>query len=532
MPNVFKYTGGATAPGCLIKSGFLIGNNTFDYGGSFYTGITPATGGYTIYLDKPSQGPAIYTPANDSELIQYAKLISGTTFPNSEEALSWFASQPDKICVNKDYERIVASDLDMAIDYGYTPSFPKTGATAFGLYPYLSSSINVNISGPAVAFSTANGGEISLVSANNPSLSSSMTLQDFTLDFAAEFQSTIFLGIMGYSGQWIVITGPQSWSFRNLDGQPWGSSFGDLVSGSSYHFSFVRSGGDFYVYINGTLVSTTLALESNSFPVTNLYRSDSGPINLNFLKVYNVALPSSSVIQNYQATLPRFYGSNVVTDNLVYFVDAGYGFSYGGTGSNWKDISGYSNPGVLTNGPTYSALNGGYFTFDGTDDYVQGGTDASLDLRTNVTVEAWFTVAAFQNEWQAIISKGDYTYRISRNGNTNKIEYAINLQLGDTYSPSYYLTSTNDLSLDTWYHAVLTFDGKTLSGYLNGVLQASISAVGPIYKGTQSLMVGGNSSHPPRVWKGNIAIARIYNVTFTSDQVLQNFNAQRSRFGI
>jgi hypothetical protein len=349
---------------------------------------------------------------------------------------------------------------------------------------------------------------------------------------ALKFQSTISVGIIGYSAQWLYITGEQSWSFRNQPGQSWASTFGDLVPGVSYHFSFVRSGGDFYVSINGSLVSTTLNLNSGSWSNSNIYNFDSAPINLNFLRVYNVALPSSSVIQNYQATLPRFYGSNVITDNLVYFVDAGYGFSYGGTGSSWKDISGYSNPGVLTNGPTYSALNGGYFTFDGTDDYVQGGTDASLDLRTNATVEAWFTVAAFQNEWQAIISKGDYTYRISRNENTNKIEYAINLQLGDTYSPSYYLTSTNDLSLDTWYHAVLTFDGKTLSGYLNGVLQSSISAVGPIYKGTQSLIVGGNSSHPPRVWKGNIAIARIYNVTFTTDQVLQNFNAQRSRFGI
>ena len=62
MPNVFKYAAGATAPGTLKKGNLLIGNNTIDYGGTFYAGITPATGGsggYTIYQDKPTGGPSI-----------------------------------------------------------------------------------------------------------------------------------------------------------------------------------------------------------------------------------------------------------------------------------------------------------------------------------------------------------------------------------------------------------------------------------------------------------------------------------------
>ena len=66
MPNVFKYAVGATAPGTLKKGNFLIGNNTADYGPTYYTGITPATGGYTIYLNKPSNGPAIYWAATDA----------------------------------------------------------------------------------------------------------------------------------------------------------------------------------------------------------------------------------------------------------------------------------------------------------------------------------------------------------------------------------------------------------------------------------------------------------------------------------
>ena len=43
MPNVFKYSPGGSGPGTLKKGDFLIGNNTADYGGTYYTGITPAT---------------------------------------------------------------------------------------------------------------------------------------------------------------------------------------------------------------------------------------------------------------------------------------------------------------------------------------------------------------------------------------------------------------------------------------------------------------------------------------------------------
>ena len=69
MPNVIKYSTGATPTGCLRKGNMLIGNNTADYGATFFNGINPPSGGYTIYLNKASGGPSIYCPANDTQLI-------------------------------------------------------------------------------------------------------------------------------------------------------------------------------------------------------------------------------------------------------------------------------------------------------------------------------------------------------------------------------------------------------------------------------------------------------------------------------
>ena len=77
MPNVIKYTTGTTPDGCLRKGDMSIGNNTADYGLSFYTGVEPPTGGYTIYLNKATGGPSIYVANNDTELITLTNQIAG-----------------------------------------------------------------------------------------------------------------------------------------------------------------------------------------------------------------------------------------------------------------------------------------------------------------------------------------------------------------------------------------------------------------------------------------------------------------------
>ena len=56
-----------------------------------------------------------------------------------------------------------------------------------------------------------------------------------------------------------------------------------------------------------------------------------------------------------------------VTNGLVLHLDAGQSTSYPGTGTTWTDLSGYGRIGTLTNGPTYSSVNGGSIVFAGID---------------------------------------------------------------------------------------------------------------------------------------------------------------------
>ena len=133
MPNGIKYTVGAIETGCLKKGNMLIANNTADYGTSFYNGVTPPAGGYTIYLNKATGGPSIYCPANDTQLVSITNQIAGANYTTAAQCLTYFAGQSDKICVNFNYEGIVTSGLVFLLDAGYVSSYPTTNTAWYNL---------------------------------------------------------------------------------------------------------------------------------------------------------------------------------------------------------------------------------------------------------------------------------------------------------------------------------------------------------------------------------------------------------------
>jgi hypothetical protein len=78
----------------------------------------------------------------------------------------------------------------------------------------------------------------------------------------------------------------------------------------------------------------------------------------------------------------------IVTDGLVFYVDAGNGNSYPGSGTTWSDLVG-GNDGALTNGPTYDSGNGGSIVFDGVDDVVLVTGDIT-NLINDYSVDIWW----------------------------------------------------------------------------------------------------------------------------------------------
>lgn len=83
MPNVIKYSA-SVETSALKKSNYWLGVGDVDKGPtsstSYYNGYTPPAGGYTVYLNKAANGPAVYVASNDSELITITENVSGTTY--------------------------------------------------------------------------------------------------------------------------------------------------------------------------------------------------------------------------------------------------------------------------------------------------------------------------------------------------------------------------------------------------------------------------------------------------------------------
>ena len=159
MPNSIKYSVSAQTL-ALKKGNFWIGTGDVGKGPTsttdYWNGITPPAGGYTIYPNKASGGPSIYTAGNDAALISLSDRIAGQTFETAAAALAWFATQTDKMVFDIDYPAIVTNGLVFNVDAGFTPSYPTTGTTWYDVGSGGSNGTLTN--GPS--FNSNNGGFI------------------------------------------------------------------------------------------------------------------------------------------------------------------------------------------------------------------------------------------------------------------------------------------------------------------------------------------------------------------------------------
>jgi hypothetical protein len=218
-------------------------------------------------------------------------------------------------------------------------------------------------------------------------------------------------------------------------------------------------------------------------------------------------------------------GPKIVTDVLTFVVDAADKNSYPGSGTTWVDLSRSGRNGTLTNGPTFDSANGGSIVFDGVDDYVSCDDIATAYLTLSVWVYKTSTTTN-----QGICGRNSNSYTITQINNTLQV-YA---STAGTFSDTGYVIPLNE-----WINIVFTYSGTGLSDsqtvYINGTnIFSSAAGSGALPTGR---VRGGffaiglyttNSSY----WGGRISQVQVYGRALSASEVTQNYNAQKSRFGL
>jgi len=252
------------------------------------------------------------------------------------------------------------------------------------------------------------------------------------------------------------------------------------------------------------------------------------------VRIYNRALNANEIRHNLVHHLTP------VIDGLVLWIpfDEGSGTTAAdrsgkgndGTiyGAVWEkqaleDLSGYRNDGihygpVETRGRYLRAL-----SFDGVDDYVNCGNNASLDVK-RITIMAWAYETKSGRE-NCIASK-EGVYRLAINHGKPHFRIAT---ANITWSEGY-LDGNTTIPNNEWHHLAMTYDGSKGILYLDGVEDGSRAITGDLLVNTQDLWIGGTAGAPAagssQYFDGNIDVC-IYNRVLSPDEIKARYLGAR-----
>ena len=232
-------------------------------------------------------------------------------------------------------------------------------------------------------------------------------------------------------------------------------------------------------------------------------------------------------------------GPDIITNGLILELDAADRNSYPGSGTTWRDLSGLGNNGTLTNGPTFSSENGGVIVLDGADDYVVIPHNSVFNFGTGpFTIMLTISSAQLENT-TAYIKKGGPTewnnspagwYATSGNGGADLSWYWV-LANGTSHAeipPASTFSKSNDTFGLNFFSITRDSSGNIYRCW-NGLYQLAATGWTSSFDNSSDIWIGRGTNN---YLNGKCAFVRIYNIALTEQQVLQNYNAMKTRFGL
>jgi hypothetical protein len=233
-------------------------------------------------------------------------------------------------------------------------------------------------------------------------------------------------------------------------------------------------------------------------------------------------------------------GPRIVTNGLVLSLDAADQNSYVSGSATWRDLSGNTYNAALKNNPTFSSANLGNFQLDGIDDYFY--VSGSFPVYTNFTIVSWIKISTLDNHRGIFSIKNAADANDYQNGN-----FAFHTVTGSFFgmeAQNLYTGNTsknNTAAYNTIAQCILVCDQTNLlvTYYLNGVANGTQAITSTYtFNDHNALFIGcrqyslTGENNGQNFLPGNIYHISFYTRALSAAEVLQNYNAQKSRFNL
>ena len=225
--------------------------------------------------------------------------------------------------------------------------------------------------------------------------------------------------------------------------------------------------------------------------------------------------------------------NNIQTKGLVFYVDAAYKKSYPRSGATTQNLANVVNSGSFQDDTSFSTDQGGAFNFDGTDDYIDIGSPIP-QATTEVTVNVWFKATgpgSTNDAGGGSLFAGNpglnHGPMFNYSWSDQQILFSIRVNQAFDYATG--------VSQNTIHNACGTFNKPTGKIYINGVKKIEDDKD---FNVTYQNSTAGNRigewgySSFQRNFNGQIYSVQVYNRELSASEVLQNYNAQKQRFGL
>jgi hypothetical protein len=285
------------------------------------------------------------------------------------------------------------------------------------------------------------------------------------------------------------------------------------------------------IYLDGRLINSYAGMNPR-VPTTATYigrevggenvgitRAFGGEVGM--VQMYSRQLSDAEILQNFNSGRKKYYPEeNIVRNGLLMFVDAANINSYPGTGTTWYDISGNGNHMSMINGVGFSKANSGVMMLDGTNDYIE--LPSFNITTTNHTIIGVSRYAGASPRGRIFSSFSNNWLMGHWNGNI-KTYYSEGWVAGPAAVPG---------TTEWLVHAVVeNYSADLWTYYCNGALVASNTSGS---QGPNGLSFGNSRSAFPgaELSIAEIGFFMVYNRLLTVEEINQNYNALKGRFGL